>query len=241
MTAATDLELAARHRYRLPNGEVAINVTTISDLVDGGKSAAMAAAAAGLTRQGRDYRQEWRDKADLGTRVHKVCEKWLLSQVADVPDEDLLVAPSDHGYIDALEKFWREYSPRVVVCEAITLSETHGYGGRFDMVIEVGPRRLLVDLKTGKPWPISHTWQLAAYRYADGIAEYDEKGRLDALRPLPEVDGCACLYLREDGSFRFPEYPADRTAFAKFCSLLDAYRWMHSQQMTRLVKEAREW
>jgi hypothetical protein len=239
VTARTDLELAAQHRYRLPSGEVAVNVTTISGLIDGGKSAAMAAAAAKLTRQGRDYRREWRDKARLGTRVHEVCEKWLRSQVEHLPDEELLVGDGDHGYIDALEKFWLEYSPRMVVCEAITLSETHGYGGRLDMIIDIGSRRLLVDLKTGKPWPLSHTWQLAAYRYADGIAEYDEKGSLLAmLRPLPRVDACACLYLRDDGSFRFPEYPADQSAFAQFCALLDIYRRMHSEQMTRLAKEA---
>jgi hypothetical protein len=38
----TDLQLANKHRYRLPNGEIAINVTAISGLMDDGKSGAFA-------------------------------------------------------------------------------------------------------------------------------------------------------------------------------------------------------
>lgn len=229
--SATDLDLAAKHKYRLLNGDIAVNVTTISGLVDDGRSGGMAYVAAKLTKQGLDYRQEWDAKRDAGTRTHGYCEEWLLGRAVDVPDDDL-------GFVDALEQFWREHDPIRLECEQVVLS-THGYGGRFDMVVTLKDgRTLLVDLKTGKPYPVEHSLQLSAYRYADGIAVYGETGNLSNLRPMPEVDACACLYVRGDGTYHLVEHPADRTAFEHFLRLLAVYRWMREMaQHTRVVKQ----
>lgn len=223
----TDLELAEAHKYRLPNGEVAVNVTTISGLLDMGKSAAFAVAAARLTREGLDYRQEWTAKASTGTRVHSVCEDWLLERESEVED-------SDQGCVDALEKFWLDCQPVKIECEAIVLSD-RGYGGRMDMIAQLADYRVvLIDVKTGRPYPTEHTLQLSAYRYGDGIATYDAGGMLASLRPIPTVDACACLYVHGDGTYDLTEYPADKTAHEHFCALLEVYRWAK-----RIVKEAR--
>lgn len=220
-TKSTDLELAAKHRYRLPSGELAVNVTTISGLLDDGKSGAMAGAAVKLTKAGADYRAEWRAKADTGTRVHSVCEAWLTGKDADVRDEDA-------GYVDALEKFWLDHTPAMIECEAVALSE-RGYGGRFDVVAILSDGRThLLDLKSGKPYPVEHTLQLAAYRYCDGIGVYDETGMLADLRPMPEVDACGCLYVHEDGTYDLVPYPADLNAFTHFCALLAVHQWAKS-------------
>jgi hypothetical protein len=228
----TDLDLAARHRYRLPNGEIAVNVTAVSGALDLGRSAAMAAAAARITREGRDFRTEWNAKRDAGTRVHAVCESWLRKEGAEVRSEDA-------GFVDALEKFWTDYEPQMVECEAIVLS-THGFGGRFDMVADLSDgKRWLIDLKSGKQYPLEHSLQLSAYRYADGIAEY-ETGMLARLRPVPEVDACACLYIRQDGTYALVEYPADRSTFEQFLSLLAVVRWATSDDMKALEKAAKE-
>ena len=233
VSAPTDVELAARHKYRLPSGDVAINVTAVSGCLDLGKAAGMAGAAAKLTKAGLDYRAEWREKADTGTRVHAVCEQWLRGESAEVRD-------SDQGYVDALEKFWQDYEPSLVECEAIALSH-HGYGGRLDMIADLNDgRRLLIDVKTGKQYPTEHCLQMAAYRYADGLAEYGEDGMLHLLRPVPKVDACACLYVRGDGTYSLVEYPSDGNAFAIFLSLLHAVMWAKSEDMKLLEKRAKE-
>ena len=54
----SDRELAEKHKYRLPNGDLAVNVTAISGLMDLGKSSAFAGAAVKLTKAGEDYKQD---------------------------------------------------------------------------------------------------------------------------------------------------------------------------------------
>ena len=228
----TDRELAEiDHKYKLLNGQIAINVTAISGLMDDGKSGAMAGSAAKLTREGLNYRQEWNAKRDRGTRVHNVCELFLKGQDADVQ-------ASDSGFVDALEMFLRDKEPTVLELEQIALSEK-GYGGRFDMIVRWGNDNWLLDLKTGSEYAIEHTLQLSAYRYADGIAVYDENGALVDLRPLPKIDRCGCLYVREDGTYKVVEYPADEQAFGIFNNLLTAYQWTRSEEMKTLVKESK--
>lgn len=224
--------MAERHRYRLPDGTLAVNVTAVAGLLDDGKSAAMAGAAAKLTRQGLTYRAEWNAKRDAGTRAHAVCEAWLKGEAAFVADEDA-------GFVDALEKFWIEKQPEMIECEAIVLSQ-HGYGGRFDMITKLGDgRTLLIDLKSGKRHPVEHTLQLAAYRYADGIAVYDDDGSLAHLRAMPTVEGCACVYVSADGTYELVEYPAGDVWFGHFLSLLSVRQETRGEAMATLVKAAK--
>jgi hypothetical protein len=215
-------ELADNHVYMLPNGEVGINVTAISGLMDNGKAEGMAGAARYLALNGRDHRAEWDAKRDLGSRVHAHCEAFLRGEGVDCLD-------GDAGYVDAVESFMADHDPHVLELEEIVLSEL-GFGGRFDMIVQplqgkyVG-ETLLVDLKTGKRHFHEHTLQLAAYRYADGIAVYDEDGSILETRPVPIADRTMCLYVGADGSYGLVEYPADRGAFRAFCALLEAYQW----------------
>lgn len=234
---ATDRDLALRHKYRLPNGELAVSVTAISGLLDiDGKSSAFAGAAVKLTREGLNYREEWKAKGERGTRIHGHCEAFLRGEEIDQLDEDA-------GFVDALEKFMADHDPEVIHLEEIVLSDK-GYGGRFDMIVSprTGPyagQTLLVDLKTGRKYPVEVSMQLAAYRYADGIARYDEDGALAGVEPLPSVDLCAGLYVAEDGNYDLTPYPADEMAYATFCALLRAHKWAHTDEMKALTKEAR--
>lgn len=227
----TDQELAHAHKYRLPNGEVAINVTAISGLMDDGKSGAFAGAAMKLRDQGLNYRTVWKEKADRGTRVHCHLESFLKGEDIDQQEDEA-------GYVDALEQFIVDVDPLVISQEEIVLSNL-GYGGRFDLLAEIDGEVALIDLKTGKEYAVEHTLQLSAYRYADGLATYDEDGNLTELRPMPEIDWCGCLYVREDGTYNLERYPADDDAFAIFCALLKSYQWTRSASMKQLIKEAK--
>ena len=232
----TDFEAALKHKYRLPNGTPLVNVTAISGLMDMGKSNAFAGAAVKLTKQGLNYREEWNAKGDRGTRVHGHCEKWLVGEDVDAEDDEL-------GYLDAMEKFFGDHEPNMICKEEIVVS-SRGYGGRFDMIVKPAQGKYegetcLIDLKTGKQYPTEHTLQLAAYRYADGMAQFDDEGHLSHLLPLPQIERTLALYVADDGSYQLKEYPADPDAFAQFCHLLDARNWATSDTMKQLEKEAR--
>jgi hypothetical protein len=225
----SDLEQAVvKHKYRLLSGEVAVNVTAISGLLDDGKSSAFAGAAMKLERQGLNYREEWKAKAERGSRVHAHCEAFLKGQEVDVRDDE-------HGFVDAVEAFLKNEQPEVIELEQITLS-THGYGGRFDMIVAMRGENWLLDLKTGNSYAIEHTLQLSAYKYADGIAVYSDEGELTGVRPLPPIDKTGCLYVRADGSYYIAEYPADEVAFSHFVNLLKVYQWTRTNEMKQLKK-----
>lgn len=211
----SDAELAERHRYRLPNGDVAISVTSICRLLDDGKSMGFAHAAVKL---GPDFKKEWDAKAERGSRLHAHFERWLSGKDVDALDDEL-------GYLDALEAFFKDYQPTTIAVERVVLSSA-GYGGRFDTIVEIDGVPWIVDLKNGKQHRIEHTMQLAAYRYADGMAVYDDMGAFSHVEPLPLIDRAACLYLSDDGSYVFREYPADRDAFGAFLNLLLVHRWL---------------
>lgn len=228
----TDVELAEAHKYKLLNGDVAINVTAISGLMDDGKSGAFAGAAVKLAREGKNYREEWKAKAERGSRIHAHLESFLKS-------EDAEVCSDETGYVDALEKFIMEHQPKVLEMEAICLSD-HGYGGRFDLLATLNDGfNWLLDLKTGNQYAVEHTLQLSAYRYSDGIAVYGEDGGLSSLRPMPEIHKTGCLYVKDDGTYKIVEYPADFTAFCAFLNLLDAYKWTRTTTMKQATKESK--
>ena len=230
-TTLTDLERAEKHKYRLPNGEIAVNVTTISGLLDDGKSGAFAGAAVKLTREGKNYREEWSTKADRGSRVHGHLEDWLHGKPTAVLDEDA-------GPVDALEKFFVDHQPKRIEVEPIVLCD-RGYGGRLDTIVTIDGETALIDLKTGKKYVTEHTLQLSAYRFADGVAVYDDDGMLTGLRPLPPIDWAGCLYVHDDGTYDLIRYPADEAAFAIFCSLLEAWRWCRTPEIKELEKRTR--
>ena len=228
----SDRENAERlHRYKWIDGTPLVNVTAISELIDDGKSGAMAYVAADLTRQGRDYRSEWDATSDLGSRVHKHLEKFLRG-------EDIDQADDEKGYVDALEKWILADNPRMIEQEAIVLSSV-GFGGRFDLLAEIDGETALIDLKSSKKYAMSHSLQLSAYSHAEGIAVYGPTGALTGLRPLPPVDWCACLYVHENGTYDLDRYPADDHMFAIFCGLLDAYRAARTPLMKRLAADAK--
>jgi hypothetical protein len=227
----TDLELAESHKYRLPDGRIAVSVTAISGFLDDGKAAAFAGAAVNLARQGMNHREEWKAKAERGTRIHNHMEKWLKGV-------DIEALPDEEGYLDALELFMVEQDPIVIEQEAIALS-LRGYGGRFDLLCEIADKAWLLDLKTGHAYPVEHTLQLAGYRYADGLATYNPDGSLGDLKPMPEVDRAGCLYVHSDGSYDLVEYPADEEAFSAFCNLLEVYNWTRTDTIKRIIKESK--
>jgi hypothetical protein len=224
MGGRTDLEWAAdKHKYKLLSGEFAPSVTSITGMLDGGKSMGMAHAAAKL---GPDFKTIWDEKADRGTRIHAHCQAWLEGQSVDAKDDE-------QPYLDALQLFFDQRRPSPIEVERIVLSSL-GYGGRFDFICELAGEVWIVDLKTGKPYALEHAMQLSAYAHADGMAVYSE-GTLERLEPLPTVTRGACLYVHDDGTYDLIEYPIKYRTFKCFEHLLSLHKSL--PDVRRAIKE----
>jgi len=239
MVRKSDLDLARRHRYRLSNGELARSVTAVSDgFVDDGKSRAFAYAAVNLAKQGKDFAAEWRESGQRGTRIHGHMETWLTTgESAEALNDD------EAAVLEALALWFEHREVEVVDVEMILLSDAHGYGGRADLLAWVtvkGQRDLwLLDLKTGKPYEMSHTLQVNAYAFADGKAEYDPvTGELVGLVDFPRPSRVGCLYVSERGC-DLVEYELSTEAFGVFCDLLKA-KESYEALKKRLAKEGEE-
>lgn len=173
-----------------------------------------------------EHDRVWRAKAERGTRVHDVAERWARGEEVDVLDED-------NGFVDALESFHFQYRPRFIMAERIVLNRQLGYGGRFDAIAELSGNgiegRFMLDWKTGGQYPMNVAMQFAGYLEGD-LATFDEAGNLRAAHEwevLPELDGALTVYLREDGTVRVSqafERIDHAAAFRAFRSALELHK-----------------
>lgn len=206
----------SRHRYTDPRtGERVVSVTSVVGCYDDGdKLGAGAYAAVKLTKEGFNYRDEWDKKRDLGTRVHTYARRWTEGRMAEVAETDM-------GHMDAFANWINEKHPDWLEVERAVVS-SHGYGGRFDAVAYFDDRYWLIDFKTGRHYTPELTFQLAGYRFADGMIVYDADGWAKSLEDMPHIDACVGLYLQEDGTYVQVEVPAVQEDFDAFLGLLTA-------------------
>jgi hypothetical protein len=237
----------SKHQYTDPRtGKRLVSVTSVVGAFDSGdKLGRGAAAAAKITAAGGDYRKEWDEKSDTGTRVHGYAELWLNGKTADVPEEDAAHMDQFVGWCD-------EHRPEWVVTEASGVGYIDcpagpcgvcdftgriGYGGRFDGIGFWDDHFWMSDFKTGKSYRPELTLQLAGYANFDGLIRYDEAGTAVGLDPLPHVDRWCGIYIHADDCYSFecpdPKKEMDdwtieqmqSEAFKAFSNLLFVKEW----------------
>lgn len=130
-------------------------------------------------------------KANLGTYVHGIVEKIVLGD--DISPDDY---PDAAGHVATFLRFVAKHTPVFEMSEATVFNEKEGYAGTLDLIVTVGGKRWLVDVKTGGAYPEA-VLQMAAYRHAEAV--YLGPGETE---PMPEVDDCAVLVVTERG-YRF--------------------------------------
>jgi hypothetical protein len=223
----------SKHKYKHPvTGQLLRSVTSIVHRYnDGDLLGAGAGAAVKLVKEGIDYRKEWREKADLGTRVHANIGKWALGKTTEVLDTD---APR----LDAFTAFCHAKRPEWIATE-FPIASSLGFGGRGDLVGEIEGDSWLLDGKTGKIYLRELALQLAGYANAEGVIRYDVAGNATSLAPMPHIDRWGGLYLGEDGVATLVEVPAvmlgesradaQKKAFAAFLHLLELSEWADTQ------------
>lgn len=147
--------------------------------------------------------------ADVGTEVHGYFESLLLGDPTPALSEDA------QPFAGPLHDFVLDWKPEAVLTEATVRSDSVGYAGSFDAVISIGGDNILIDLKTGKSVYPDVSLQLAAYRFADCLADGSS---------LPRIDGAAVLHVRPEG-YKFHPVKADVEAFAIFTHLRSIFDW----------------
>ena len=189
-----------RHIYSDPRtGERVIGVTTVVGCFDSGdKIGAGAGAAAKLIRSGVDYRKQWNEKKDLGSRIHEHVARWAEGKTADVLEEDM-------GHMDAFENFCRAEKPEWIATERAVVGD--GFGGKLDLIGWLPKRESywLLDAKSGRPYKAELLLQLAGYAGSDGFIVYDESGKAVGIEPLPHIERWGGLYLSGDGTYFLAE------------------------------------
>jgi hypothetical protein len=153
--------------------------------------------------------------ANTGSKVHAVAEMLALGH-------DPLVEPesAEAPYVERYKDFVVDWKPVYIEAEASVYNRTHGYAGTLDAIVEIGGKRYVLDIKTGKSvWP-EVALQLAAYANAEFIGRPD--GREDAL---PTCRRGLVLHLRPD-KYELVPVVIDDTVFDAFLSALDIHRWM---------------
>ncbi len=183
-----------------------------------------------IERLRKHHRGVWDDKASRGTAVHAMALAWAQGQTIDVPEDCA-------SFIDALERFYVEWRPRWVELERSVVYDVapDQYGGSFDAIVDLGGRRYLIDIKTGAAVYPDTALQLAAYRYATHMGVYDDQGELVEVEPMLDVDGCAVLHLRDDGSYALVpmESGHDQWRFFLICRRL----WAWSAASKKVIGE----
>lgn len=165
--------------------------------------------------KGSPYRERDR-KGNIGTAVHQAAEAHILGKPWPTPDQD--VAP----YVDQFRRFVEDFRPDFELAEASVYSRSAAYAGTLDAIAVLpGRGRALLDWKTtGKGVYPEHAMQLAAYRFAEFIGLPD-----GTEAPMPEVDGCAVVWLAPD-EYQVVPVIADDQVFKHFRYVVENFRWM---------------
>lgn len=163
-----------------------------------------------------------RDKAAVkGTDVHAVAEKLVAGEEVEVP------GPIE-GYVNACVSFLDSWKVEPLIVECSVAHREHWWAGRPDLIGRLPDGRVcLFDWKTGASgiWPET-AFQLSAYSHAEF---WTPDGDLE--EPLPAIDLCAAVWLREDGYDVIP-VKADDDVYTEF---------RHIAHVSRTTKTMRDY
>lgn len=175
-------------------------------------------------------RYEKRDAAAAkGTEIHKIAERLTAGERVTVPD-------ALTGYVQAAVKFLDEFDLRPLHVEAVVYSESRRHVGTLDLIGDVllpdmpqydyiprresGYARGLLDWKTGKSGIFGDVaLQLAPYRWSEYLVLPDGE-----IIDMPEVDFCAGIHLRPDGTYDFRPLESGEDVYRSFLYVREVAR-----------------
>jgi hypothetical protein len=132
-----------------------------------------------LVEHGLDWKSVRAAAGDRGTQSHDVLQN--LSEGVT----PLLKSGWDHATVD----WWKKRRPEVELVEQVVYEHEMGFAGRFDLQVQLGGKRVLLDLKTSKAPYRSFFVQLNLYRLAIKASGF------------PEPDALGLVMVKEDGNW----------------------------------------
>ena len=178
--------------------------------------------------------------ADLGTDIHEAVEAHTLGKPH--PPWKPAVAPR----MEQFERFLQEWQPVFEQTEATVYNMSERYAGTLDAIVAFGPdcdtcdatgevlgqvcsdcygykkinpRRLILDMKSGKGVYPEVALQLALYRNAEFILGPD-----GSENPMPQVDGACTLHLTDD-HYELIDVDTGPDIFKTALYAREIYRW----------------
>lgn len=155
-------------------------------------------------------RRHMNEAADLGTRVHEICERLANGE------SKVEVGEQETPYINSWYQFNEEFQPSyshvestvfgAVVAEAGDL----GYAGTADFFAEIGGYKVVGDLKTGRSIHTEAGIQLNALAAAQELVDDDAK-----ISAVPDCDFGLVVHLGQD-KFSVRMVPLTSEAFNIF-------------------------
>lgn len=179
-----------KHRYLLDGEEVSGTTGILK--------------ACGLT-QNVEFMSEnarWR-----GQVVHKAVELYNKETL-----DWASVHPDILGYVKAYDDWFKRCRPMVVCCERWYIDEILRFGGKIDVLTQIGPNYHLFDIKTGKP---SKTTRLQMAGYVKLLSSFQ----------IPQANPYnirrSALQLKPDGKWNIENYndPRDIDVFISCCTI----------------------
>jgi hypothetical protein len=155
-----------------------------------------------------------RDEADRAANRGRAVHTHALELLAgETPD----VTPDALPFVEQAARFLDDFDARALVAEMPCANTTYRYCGTFDVIARLSDGATwLLDYKTGSgPWN-NHALQLVAY-YACDIVQITE----DEDRPMPKIDRCGFVMLREDHYQLIPLKADPVKMFPYFARCLD--------------------
>jgi len=115
--------------------------------------------------EGKDYRKERDQKADIGTMAHAMIMCHLKGEKFDDSDYSKNdIDKAENAFIKYLN--WEKEHPfTAITVEKEMVSEKYRFGGTADLIAKSNGDIILVDYKTGKGIYPEMAYQLAAYKY----------------------------------------------------------------------------
>lgn len=183
-------------------------------------------------------RRSTADAAQMGSTAHALFEQLAVEGECTIEEEDEEKAGYLEGYADQFIDFMETVDPVFLHTEETVWSETHGYAGSFDAVVELhdlpseileqlglSPRRkkpvtAMLDYKTSKSGVYPETaLQVSGYMNADFIMHGDGK-----KSKIPKCDIGLVLNVRPDYWRLFP-LAASPEIFDVFLALMQVKQW----------------
>lgn len=129
-------------------------------------------------------RRHMEEAADLGNRVHALCEQRALGL------DTAPLADDERPYLEAWEAFARDLKPEYLHVESTAFGVVSedvmslGYAGTADFIAKVGPYVVIGDLKTGRSIHTEAALQLNALAHATEIVSGDDEV---SAAPVPDM------------------------------------------------------